>query len=128
MAARDEATTGEAAEPNTLKDKWGNEREWDPQRYPEDSPAREGHITKPSGQGGATPKARPDHQDMFPKNAEPDSATLEYADRLARKEQGEDVDLAAPLKEVVKTGKGKSESASDRQARTERVGAKDSPK
>jgi hypothetical protein len=89
-------TTGEPAEPNTLKDQWGNERPWEGERYPEDSPAREGKITKPSGQGGSTPKSRPDHQDMFPKNHEaPESR--EYGERLARKEQGEDVDLSEPL-------------------------------
>ena len=121
----------EQAEPNTLKDRWGNERPYDASKYPDDSAAHEGHITKPSGQGGATPKSRPDHQDMFPKNPEPSAGTKEYGDRLRKIEQGEQVDLAAPLESVkADAGKadGKSESASDRQARTERVASKDSPK
>ena len=44
--------SGETAEPNTLEDQWGDKREWDPDRYPEGSPAREGKITKPSGRVG----------------------------------------------------------------------------
>ena len=72
-----EQHSGEQAEPNTLKNRDGEEQKWDPQDYPDGSPAREGHITKPSGQGGATPKARPDHQDMFPANYIPDDNVTE---------------------------------------------------
>ena len=96
--AKDEATTGEAAEPNTLKDRWGNERKWDGERYPEGSAAREGHITKPSGTGGSTPKARPDHQDMFPANPEPSESAKERGELNDRIEQGE-----AGVGEVVET-------------------------
>jgi hypothetical protein len=87
--AKDEATTGEKAEPNVLKDRLGDERPWDPEKYPDDSPAKKGHITKPSGQGGANPKSRPDHQDMFPQNPPPSEtakAKGEENDRLMRGE------------------------------------------
>jgi hypothetical protein len=40
----------------------------DTSRYPEGSPAREGNVTPPTGQGGLSPMRRPDHQDMFPPN------------------------------------------------------------
>ena len=101
-----EATTGEAAESNVLKDRWGQERPWDPERYPEDSAAREGHITKPSGQGGATPKSRPDHQDMFPANPLPDDeATREKIELNEKMERGE----VSPITgKTVEEMKGKS--------------------
>ena len=112
--AKQEESTGETAEPNTLKDRWGNEHPYDPERYPEGSAAREGKITKPSGQGGATPKARPDHQDMFPPNPEPSAHAKEYGERLSRQEQGEEVDLQAPLTAVDerKTKKGETTTTS----------------
>ena len=89
-----EATTGEAAEPNTLKDKFGIERPYDPEKYPEGSPAREGSTTKPSGQGGATPKSRPDHQDMFPPNPEPSESAKAKGEELDARDQGK-LDAAA---------------------------------
>jgi hypothetical protein len=131
--AKDETQVGEEAEPNFIKDRWGNERRWEGEKYPDGSPAHEGHITKPSGQGGASPKTRPDHQDMFPANPPPDEQTLEYADRLRRQEQGEDVDLAAPLTATKgsrssKSEESKGEGVAEREARTARVASKDSPK
>jgi hypothetical protein len=94
MATKNEQS--EQAEPNTLKDRWGNERPYDPELYPEGSAAREGKVTGPSGQGGATPKARPDHQDMFPPNPEPSAHAKDWGERLERAEQGEDVDFTTP--------------------------------
>jgi hypothetical protein len=87
--AKKETTTREQAEPNTLKDRWGNERPYDPEKYPDDSPAHKGDITKPSGQGGATPKSRPDHQDMFPANPEPSASAKEKGEENDRVAQGE---------------------------------------
>jgi hypothetical protein len=88
---------GEEAEPNFVKDRWGEERRWEGEKYPDGSPAHEGHITKPSGQGGATPKTRPDHQDMFPANPEPSEHAKDWGERLQRQEQGEDVDMTTPF-------------------------------
>jgi hypothetical protein len=122
-----EAHANEQAEPNTLKDKWGEEHKWDPERYPEDSAAREGKITKPSGQGGATPKARPDHQDMFPKNPEPSEHAKAQAELNEKVERGE-MSWAEAAQATLPAGKGPKESASDREARTARVAGKDSPK
>lgn len=81
--------TQQPAEPNTLTDQFGNERTWDAEKYPEGSAARDGTITKPSGAGGITPKARPDHQDMFPANPEPSESAKakgEENDRVLRGE------------------------------------------
>ena len=100
-----EATTGEEAESNVLKDRWGDERPWDPERYPEDSAAREGKITKPSGQGGATPKSRPDHQDMFPKNPEPSDSAKEKGEENDRIDRGE---VSPVTGKTVEEMKGKS--------------------
>ena len=80
---------GEEAEPNTLKDMLGEERPYDPERYPDGSAAKEGHITRPSGQGGATPKARPDHQDMFPANPPPSESAAEKGEENDRLIRGE---------------------------------------
>ena len=102
--------SGDAAESNVLKDQWGREHDWDAERYPDGSPAKEGNITKPSGQGGTTPKARPDHQDMFPANPEPSEharAKGEENDRVARGEvsflTGEPVGKAQPAKTTTTT-------------------------
>ena len=89
MATKDEEVTGEKAESNVLKDRWGNERPWDPEKYPDDSPAKRGHITKPSGQGGANPKSRPDHQDMFPQNPPPSETAKAKGEENDRIMQGE---------------------------------------
>ena len=75
--ATDQSEDKPEAESNVLKDRWGNERPWDPEKYPDHSAAKEGHITPPSGQGGATPKSRPDHQDMFPANPPPSRSAEE---------------------------------------------------
>ncbi len=38
--------------------------------------------TPPSGQGGKTPKDRPDHQDMFPPNPEPSESAKAWGERV----------------------------------------------
>ena len=88
----DEAPTrgvGARAEPNTLSDQFGNERPYDAEKYPDDSPAKTGNITQPSGQGGITPKSRPDHQDMFPPNPEPSESAREKGEENDRVLRGE---------------------------------------
>ena len=90
-----------AAPDNTLpleapKDQYGRPAEQHLERYPEDSPARKGATTPPSGQGGATPHDGISHQDMFPPNPEPSESAKakgEENDRIARGETTE-VDLA----------------------------------
>lgn len=84
-----EASTREPAEPNTLTDKFGNERPYDGSKYPEDSPAATGNTTRPSGQGGATPKSRPDYQDMFPPNPPPSESAAAKGEELDRITRGE---------------------------------------
>ena len=66
-----------------MPDQYGNQADIDKGRYPEGSAARKGTATPPSGQGGATPKSRPDYQDQFPENAPPDEATLAYGRKIA---------------------------------------------
>lgn len=102
----------DTAEPNTLKDKFGNEREYDAERYPEGSAAREGNITPPSGQGGAMPKARPDHQDMFPANPEPSESAAKKGEENDAVDRGDvspvNPDLDRGSKTSAKTTKAKS--------------------
>jgi hypothetical protein len=65
-----------------LPDENGDVAEIDFSKYPDDSAAHSGKATPPSGQGGATPKRRPDYQDMFPANPEPDEATKAWAEKI----------------------------------------------
>jgi hypothetical protein len=65
-----------------LPDQYGNVAEIDKSKYPDDSAAGRGTATPPSGQGGATPKSRPDYQDQFPENPPPDEATLAWAKKI----------------------------------------------
>lgn len=71
MATTKPPSTGQDAESNVLKNQFGEDVPWDGDRYPDGSPAKEGKSTKPSGQGGMTPKSRPDYQDMWPANPPP---------------------------------------------------------
>jgi hypothetical protein len=89
-------STGEKVSFEPLKDHFGEPAEYDPDRYPEGSPAREGSMTRPSGQGGASPKRRPDYQDQWPEMPEPSESAKakgEENDRVARGEVTE-VELA----------------------------------
>jgi hypothetical protein len=76
-------------EDNTLEDQWGNKREIDTEKYPDDSPAHQGVHTPPSGRGGMSPKARPDHQDMFPANPEPSEHAKKRGEENAKVARGE---------------------------------------
>ena len=108
---RSEASTGETAEPNTLKDKFGIERPYDGEKYPDESPAHQGRTTKPSGQGGANPKSRPDHQDMFPPNPEPSESARAKGEELDALEQGKhDAAQAAEDKQVEVASDARSKS------------------
>jgi hypothetical protein len=72
----------ETHEIEAMPDKWGNQRDMELDRYPETSAAREGQATPPSGQGGASPKSRPDYQDMFPANPEPSETAKAWGERV----------------------------------------------
>lgn len=65
-----------------MPDQYGEVAEIDKAKYPEGSGGAKGTATPPSGQGGATPKSRPDYQDMFPPNPPPDEATLAWAEKI----------------------------------------------
>jgi hypothetical protein len=93
------------SESNVLKNKFGEEVPWDGSKFPDGSPAKEGKSTPPSGQGGATPKSRPDYQDAWPANPPPSEhakAKGEENDKISRGEvsalTGEPVKSAAPAK------------------------------
>lgn len=82
-------STGEKVPFEPLKDHFGQEADYDEGRYPEGSPARDREMTRPSGQGGASPKNRPDYQDQWPKNPPPSESARakgEENDRIARGE------------------------------------------
>lgn len=71
------------------KDQFGNEPDWDFDRYPDESPAKQRSTTPPSGQGGAKPHDGVSHQDMFPPNPPPSESAAakgEENDRVARGE------------------------------------------
>jgi hypothetical protein len=40
--------------------------------------------TPPSGQGGETPKSRPDYQDMWPPNPEPSDEAKAWGEKIAK--------------------------------------------
>jgi hypothetical protein len=67
--------------PDKVKNQWGEELEMDTDVYPKGSPAKEGkEPTPPSGQGGASPKNRPDYQDQWPANPPPSESAQAQAD------------------------------------------------
>src|SRR6188768_2558014 len=61
---------------------YGEVAEIDKSKYPDDSPANKGKATPPSGQGGETPKSRPDYQDQWPPNPEPSESAKAWADKI----------------------------------------------
>jgi len=65
-----------------MPDQWGNVAEIKREKYPEGSGGAKGKATAPSGQGGSTPKARPDYQDMFPPNPEPSDTAKEWGEKV----------------------------------------------
>ena len=65
-----------------LPDEHGEVPEIDFSKYPDDSAAHSGKATPPSGQGGATPKRRPDYQDQFPANPEPSESAKAWAEKI----------------------------------------------
>lgn len=78
------------------KDHFGEVRDVDTSRYPDDSPAAKGETTPPSGAGGASPHDGISHQDYFPPNPPPSESAAEKGrenDRVARGEVTE-VELA----------------------------------
>lgn len=81
--------SNEKSESNVLKNKFGDEVPWDGSVYPDGSPAKEGHSTPPSGQGGATPKSRPDYQDMWPANPEPSESAKAKGEENDKVDKGE---------------------------------------
>ena len=67
-----------------MPDEYGNVAKIDTAKYPEGSGGNKGSATAPSGQGGQTPKSRPDYQDMFPPNPEPSDTAKEWGERIAK--------------------------------------------
>jgi hypothetical protein len=61
---------------------YGEVADIDKSKYPEGSAAAKGTATPPSGQGGETPKSRPDYQDQFPPNPEPSESAKAWADKI----------------------------------------------
>jgi hypothetical protein len=74
--------TGDTAPIEAMTDWKGDRRDLDLDKYPDDAQAHEGVATRPSGQGGKTPKSRPDYQDMFPKNPEPSDIAKEWGEKV----------------------------------------------
>jgi hypothetical protein len=62
----------------------GEVAEIDFSKYPDDSAAHSGKATPPSGQGGQTPKRRPDYQDQFPANPEPSESAKAWGEKIAK--------------------------------------------
>jgi len=92
-------------------DEWGDSHQ-DLDRYPEDSAARKGEVTAPSGQGGSTPHDGVSYQDQFPPNPEPSETSKrwgEYLDavRKAEREGGDPPDPPTP-EEMAGEGKVKA--------------------
>jgi len=65
-----------------MPDEFGEVADIDTSKYPDDSPAGRGEATGLSGQGGATPKRRPDYQDQFPENPPPSESAREWAEKI----------------------------------------------
>jgi len=65
-----------------MPDEYGNVRDIDTEKYPDDSAAHKGTATPPSGQGGQSPKSRPDYQDQFPANPEPSEHAREWGEKI----------------------------------------------
>jgi hypothetical protein len=65
-----------------MPDENGEVAEIDKSRYPEGSAAAKGTATPPSGQGGQTPKRRPDYQDQWPPNPEPSETAKAWAEKI----------------------------------------------
>jgi hypothetical protein len=67
-----------------MPDARGNKADIDKSKYPEGSAAAKGMATPPSGQGGETPKSRPDYQDGFPPNPEPSDTAKAWGEKIAK--------------------------------------------
>jgi hypothetical protein len=67
-----------------LPDENGDVAEIDFSKYPDDSAAHSGKATPPSGQGGQTPKRRPDYQDQFPANPPPSDTAREWGEKIRK--------------------------------------------
>jgi len=65
-----------------MPDEYGEVAEIDTSKYPDDSAAHKGTATPPSGQGGMTPKRRPDYQDQFPANPEPSPEAKAWGEKI----------------------------------------------
>jgi hypothetical protein len=65
-----------------MPDAQGNVKEINKDQYPETAAAHSGTATPPSGQGGATPKSRPDYQDQFPANPEPSDVAKAWGQKV----------------------------------------------
>jgi hypothetical protein len=98
----------EEHEIEAMPDLHGDVKDIDFDKYPDTSAAHSGKATPPSGQGGATPKSRPDYQDQFPANPEPSDTAREW---------GEKVDELGPVRaaseaiaDAAKGGSGRSSS------------------
>jgi len=67
-----------------MPDEQGRVKDIPFEKYPDDSAAHSGKATPPSGQGGQTPKSRPDYQDQFPANPEPSDTAKEWGEKIAK--------------------------------------------
>jgi len=65
-----------------MPDEYGETRDLNLEKYPDDSAAHRGEATPPSGQGGATPKSRPDYQDQFPENPPPSETARAWGEKV----------------------------------------------
>jgi len=65
-----------------MPDEYGNVKDIDTAKYPDDSAAGRGTATPPSGQGGQTPKSRPDYQDQFPENPPPSETARAWGEKI----------------------------------------------
>jgi hypothetical protein len=67
-----------------LPDENGDVPDIDFEKYPDDSAAHRGEATPPSGQGGASPKRRPDYQDQFPENPPPSESAKAWGEKIRK--------------------------------------------
>jgi hypothetical protein len=104
--ANERSVNRDKHEIEAMPDDKGDKRDMELDRYPETSAARDGQATPPSGQGGKTPKSRPDYQDMFPANPEPSETAKEWGEKVD--ELGPVGAASKAIEEASKQGSGSS--------------------
>jgi hypothetical protein len=87
-----------------LPDEYGDVAEIKTEKYPDDSAAHRGEATGPSGQGGASPKSRPDYQDQFPENPPPSDTAKAWGEKV--REVGSVQAASDAIAEAAKAGGG----------------------